>query len=250
MAWHNDPKWPWSIIGALLTAVIGLVGLRVTESNMPASSRPSGAVEVASEACLRAAEAGKQVAKAAGAALYVAPDVPPLVRNALVAGDDQGEVNNVLNHLGALAPSLRKARSFSEAGDPPAWWRFDRWSALCLGETPPSTRYDPPVGNKDDVRRTIHRFMDARVRGRGAERFIESDGRDEFGRGGGLAPLYPKPPLEDFEIVFVDGPLGGPYYEVAVELIFARGTYDDTLFVSFNAVRYRITGGRPGLEGP
>ena len=62
--------------------------------------------------------------------------------------------------------------------------------------------------------------------------------------------MYPKPPLRDFEIVFVDGPLGGPSYEVGVELVFARGGYGDTLFVSFEEDRYVITGGRPGLTGP
>lgn len=249
MTWHNDPKWLWLIIMALLTAVVALVGLRVTESDAPTTSRHTRAVEVRSEACRRAVEAGENVALASGTALYVAPDFPGLVRQALdsPAGDER---KNLLAQLRAAASGLRKARSFSESGDPPAWWRFDRWGARCLGETAPSIRYKPSVGNEDDLRRTIRRFMDARVRGRGAERFIESDGHDEFGRGGGLAPLYPRPPLQDFAIVHVSEPLDGPYYEVGVELVFARGSYGDTLFVTFDGFRYRITGGRPGLEGP
>lgn len=124
-------------------------------------------------------------------------------------------------------------------------------------ETPPSTRYNAPEGNEDDLRRTIRRFMDARVRGQGAERFIQGVARDEFVPDGGLAPLYPKR-LTDFAIVFVDGPSGvskhrttvWSHYEVGVELVFARGSYGDTLFVSFDGVRYEVTGGRPGLEGP
>jgi hypothetical protein len=250
MTWHEDPRWLRSIIGALLAVVVALVGLRVTASNNPASSRPTPTVEVGSEACMRAAGAGKQVAKAAGAALYVASDVSPLVRNALAAGDDQAKVDNVLNHLRALAPSLRRARSFNESGDPPAWWRFHKWSARCLGEPEISASYDPPVGNEDDLRRTVRRFMGARLRGSGAERFLAAEGRDEFRAGGTLAPMYPQPPLQEFDIVFVDGPLGGPHYEVGVELVFARGSYGDTLFVSFKGDRYAITGGRPGLKGP
>lgn len=205
-------------------------------------------LEVESPECLRAARAGKQVAKAAGAALYVAPVVDGLVRDALAAVD-RTEIDNVKEHLRAVGPALRRARSFSERGDPPAWWRFQKFSARCLGETPPSTRYDPPVGNSGDVRRMVRRFMEARLRGRGAEYFVTADGQDEFGRGGGLAPLYPRRSLEKFDIVFVDD-LGDGSYEVGVELVFARGIYGDTLFVVFDGSRYRISGGRPGLEGP
>jgi hypothetical protein len=250
MSWHNDVKWLRSIIGVLLVVVAALIALPLRETRIPATSGPSRTVEVASEACIRAAEAGKQVAKAAGAALYVAPDVPPLVRNALAAGDNQAKVDNVVNHLRALAPSLRRAQSFSESGDPPAWWRFQRWSARCLGEPEIYASYDPPVGNRDDVAQTVRRFMQSRLRGRGAERFLGVGGRDEFRPGGTLSPMYPRPPLKAFDIAFVDGPLGGPNYEVGVELVFASGNYGDTLFVAFDGVQYLITGGRPGLEGP
>lgn len=92
--------------------------------------------------------------------------------------------------------------------------------------------------------------MENRVEGRGAEGFVVADNLDDFRRRGHLGPMYPNPRLQDFEIVFVDGPLGGPFYEVGVELIFARGAYGDTLFVSFDGDRYLVTGGRSGLTGP
>ena len=91
--------------------------------------------------------------------------------------------------------------------------------------------------------------MAARLRGGGAEYFVTARGEDEFGRAGSLAPLYPKPVFEDFDIVFVDD-VGNGSYEVGVGLVFKRGRYGDTLFVAFDGFHYRITGGRPGLEGP
>ena len=118
-----------------------------------------------------------------------------------------------------------------------------------VGE-PAARSSDPHVGNDGDVRVMVRRFMEAHLRGQGALRFVVPEARDEFGRGGGMAPLYPRPPLKDFEIAFVDGPLGGPSYEVGVELVFARGSYGDTLFVSFRGDRYVVNGGRPGLTGP
>ena len=127
----------------------------------------------------------------------------------------------------------------------------DRTTNVAKVSEPDATRSsDPATGNDGDVRGVVRRFMAARIRGHGAERFVVPEARDEFGRGGGLAPLYPRPPLKDFEFVFVDGPLGGPSYEVGVDLVFARGRYGDTLFVSFAGDRYVITGGRPGLTGP
>lgn len=249
MTWHQDPKWLRSIIGGLLAAVVALVGLRIAESKIGVTPGPTRTVEVASEACIRAVEAGKRVAKAAGTALYVAPDVSPLVRNALAAGDDQAKVANVLQHLRALAPSLRHAESINESGDPPAWWRFQKWGARCLGEPVVSAAYDPPVGNRGDVREFVGEFMHARIRGVGAGRFLEHRARRDFGRDRGLAPLYPRRPLQNFEIVFVDH-LGDGSYEVGVELILARGRDGETLFVLFEDARYAIHGGRPGLEGP
>jgi len=109
---------------------------------------------------------------------------------------------------------------------------------------------EAPRGTKRSARSMVASFMDRRVAGRGAEKFLAADGRDEFRPGGSLAPMYPKPRLKDFEIVFVDGPLGGPFYEVGVELQFQSGSYGDTLFVALDGDRYVITGGRPGLEGP
>lgn len=232
-----------------MAAVVALVGLRIADSGTGVTPGPTRTVEVASEACIRAVEAGKRVAKAAGTALYVAPDVSPLVRNALAAGDNQAKVANVLEHLRALTPSLRRAESLNESGDPPAWWRFQKWSAHCLGEPAVSAAYEPPVGNRGDVREMVGKFMHARIRGVGAWSFLDHRGRHDFGGDRGLAPLYPRPPLQDFEIVFVDD-LGDGSYEVGVELIFARGRDGETLFVSFEDGRYAIPGGRPGLEGP
>ena len=254
MAWHEDPRWLRFFVAVLLTVVVGLVGLRFADSE-PADSEPdvtpnpAPAVEVASEACERAIAAANKVSTAAGTALYVAPDVAPLVRNALAARDDRAEVDNVLEHLGALTDALRSARSFSESGDPPAWWRFQKWSALCLGKPVAEERYEPPAGNRDDVREIVRRFMRARMRGSRAERFLAREGRDDFGRPRVLAPLYPNPPLEGFDIVFVDD-LGDGSYEVGVELVLTRERRGETLFVLFDGRRYAIHGGRPGLEGP
>lgn len=61
--------------------------------------------------------------------------------------------------------------------------------------------------------------------------------------------MYPKPKLQGFNIVFVDS-VGAGSFEVGVELRFARGSYGDTLFVSFDGDRYLVTGGRTGLTGP
>lgn len=95
----------------------------------------------------------------------------------------------------------------------------------------------------------VRTFMQRRVAGAGAERFLDADGRAVFGTGGGLAPLYPEPPMEDFEIVFVDD-LGDGTYEVGVRLIFEAGSYAETLFVHAGDDGLVISGGRPGLEGP
>jgi hypothetical protein len=171
------------------------------------------------------------------------------VRSALAAGDEETKVDNVLQHLGAVTPSLRRAESFNESGDPPAWWRFQKWSALCLGEPIVSSAYEPPVGNRGDVREMVGRFMHARIRGVGAGRFLDHRGRQDFGGDRGVTRLYPRPPLQDFEIVFVDD-LGDGSYEVGVELVFAHGRHGETMFVLFEDGRYAITGGRPGLEGP
>lgn len=250
MAWYRNPARLWLVIGLLAAALGGQLLIARARQQPPkeAPARLVRTVGVTSEGCRRAVEAGEKVALAAGTALYVAPDFPGLVREALDAptGDDR---RNVLARLRAASSGLRKARSLSESGDPPAWWRFQKWSALCLGEPVASATYKPPIGNADDAGRTVRRFMEARLRGRGAEYFVSANGEDEFGRAGGLAPLYPKPVPKDFDIVFVDN-LGDGSYEVGVELAVARGRYGDTLFVVFNGFRYRITGGRPGLEGP
>ncbi len=96
----------------------------------------------------------------------------------------------------------------------------------------------------------VSEFMDRRVAGRGARRFLEAEGLRAYRHiGGDLAPLYPKPPLRDFEIVFVDD-LGDGTYEVGVQLEFRKGSYGETVFVRFNDVRWVVSGGRPGLEGP
>lgn len=250
MAWHRNPARLWLIIGVLAVALGGGFLAALDQEQTPNDTQVNSArvrtVGVTSQACRRAVEVGGKVALAAGSALYVAPDFPGLVRDALDAptGDKR---KNLLARLRAATSGLRKARALSESGDPPAWWRFEKWSARCLGETSASVRYQPPGGNKDDVRSMIRRFMDARLRGRGAAHFVAQQARDEFGRNGSLGPMYVST-LEDFEIAFVDG--DGPNYEVGIELIFRRGSYGDTLFVVFDGVRYKITGGRTGLEGP
>jgi hypothetical protein len=92
-------------------------------------------------------------------------------------------------------------------------------------------------------------FMERRVAGRGAEDLLDADGRAVFRPGGELAPLYPEPRLEGFEIVFVDD-LGDGTYEVGVRLKFARGSYGDTLSVHRGKGGFIVSGGRSGLEGP
>ena len=130
MAWYANPKPLWVVIGMLLVVVVTVTVVDLDDTPAPESLPPARKVEVASKACLRAVRAGEQLAKAAGTALYVAPDFPPLVRNALAARSEE-ERDSVLEHLKAAAPALRRARSFSERGEPPAWKRFQRWSPRC-----------------------------------------------------------------------------------------------------------------------
>ena len=121
-------------------------------------------------------------------------------------------------------------------------------------EASPQARERPSVvvgsGRSGAVRAMVQNFMKRRVAGRGAEKFLDSDGRNVFRERGTLGALYPEPPpLEDFKVVFVDD-LGDATYEVGVRLIFARGTYGDTLFVHAEDGRFIVSGGRPGLTGP
>lgn len=96
----------------------------------------------------------------------------------------------------------------------------------------------------------IRKFMEARIAREGAETFLAAEARKDFRPKATMGPLYLEPPLRDFRIVFVDGPLGGPSYEVGVRLIFDKGSFGDTLFVAFDGRRYFVTGGRSGLIGP
>ncbi len=116
----------------------------------------------------------------------------------------------------------------------------------------PSRTHPPPVqvasGKSREVRSMVRTFMERRVSGNGAERFLDADGRRDY-RSGTVRPLYPKPALTNFEIVFVDD-LGDGTYEVGVELIFDEGRYGETLFVHGAQDRFVISGGRPGLVGP
>ena len=232
----------------MLGAALGGFAVASLDRDDPGMRPPPRIVEVESPACLHAARAGRQVAKAAGTALYVAPDVGPLIRAALEARVE-AEIANIRAHESALASALRSARASSERGDPPAWWRFERSSARCLGESAIRGRYQPGVGNEDGVTGMIRRFMRARVRGDGARRFVSADGEDDFGRAGILAGVYPKPGLEDFGIAFIDD-LGDGSYEVGIDMIVGHRSYGETLFVSFDGYRYRINGGRSGLTGP
>lgn len=100
-----------------------------------------------------------------------------------------------------------------------------------------------------EVRRFVARFMERRMAGTGAERFLDADGEAVFASGGSLAPLYPEPPLQDFDFEFVDD-IGDGTFEVGVRLIFERGSYGHTYFVHRAAGKLVISGGRSGLEGP
>lgn len=103
------------------------------------------------------------------------------------------------------------------------------------------------------VRSFVADFLARRVDGRGAERFLAPDAEDQFGRSGGLAPLY-IPSHTGSTVEFVDGPLGpGASYEVGVRLLRReRRAVAETLFVDWVADEDRlvVSGGRPGLTGP
>lgn len=103
-------------------------------------------------------------------------------------------------------------------------------------------------GKSREARSMVQNFMDRRIAGNGANRFLDADGREVFGSGGPLSPLYPTPPLRAFEVVFVDD-LGDGTYEVGVDLVFDQGSYGETLFVHRDE-GWIVSGGRPGLEGP
>ena len=133
MVWYRNVKSLWLIIAILVVAVGGQAVL-ISSRSTPSPEIRTQTLEIESPACIRAAKAGRQMAKAAGAALYVAPGFPPLVRDALAAGDDQAKVANVLEHLRASSDALRKAKIFSESGHPPAWKRFQKWNPRCLRE--------------------------------------------------------------------------------------------------------------------
>jgi hypothetical protein len=122
------------------------------------------------------------------------------------------------------------------------------------GEAPEAARdaaisVDAASGKSSQVRSKVRSFMNRRLEGEGAEKYLDVDGRRVFRRGGTLSPLYPKPPLEDFKIAFVDD-LGDGTYEIGVRLIFDRGSDGDTLFVHRARGEFVISGGRPGLQGP
>lgn len=122
----------------------------------------------------------------------------------------------------------------------------ERWTNPGNGSTP-TTECISEKGSQ--VRGLVRSFMKRRISGAGAERFLDAKGRLNFGPGGNLAPLYPDPPLEDFQIVFVD-PVGEGSFEVGVSLVFQGGTYEETLSVQRRAGRMFISGGRPGMKGP
>lgn len=121
----------------------------------------------------------------------------------------------------------------------------------------------PAPASKDEVRRFVTAFLERRVRGLGAERYLSREGRSRFGvRFGRLGPLYRS--IAGFrygrsEITFVDGPLW-PYggFEVGVRLLpeSGPGVHDETLFVgpgtdpSGGERPLLILGGRRGLSGP
>lgn len=244
MTWYRDPTRLWLIIGGLTAALIALsvlkFGSSATEETPPASQRGER-----TEACMEALRAGKKVAKAAGTALYVAPDGPRLAREALATSEDEAERQNIRKQIGVMVEGLRMARSLSNSGNPPAWRRFEVWSARCLGEP----AFTSDIDSVPEVRNTVRTFMRRRIAGRPVGAFLDADGRAAFQRGGALHPLYPRPPLKDFRIAFVDG-LGDGSYEVGVRHIFGSGSYGETFFVHLDDIRILISGGRSGLQGP
>jgi hypothetical protein len=91
--------------------------------------------------------------------------------------------------------------------------------------------------------------MQQRTAGEGAKRFLDADGRAALGPDGTIGPLYLDPPLEDFEIMFIDD-TGDGTYEVGVRLIFVGGDFGHTYFVRKKGQELVISGGRSGLGGP
>lgn len=126
----------------------------------------------------------------------------------------------------------------------------------------PTEVSQPEPASKEDVRVFVAAFLEHRIRGSGAQGYLSSDGKSEFGAGLDLGALYRSiggSPYERFEIAFVDGPswpFGG--FEVGVRLFPSSGMgfHDETLFVGPETNRsgygrpLLILGGRPGLTGP
>jgi len=156
----------------------------------------------------------------------------------------------------------------SASGDYPAVYvsverlvRHDEGGLWIVTGVEPTVVHQPEPASPPEVRTFVAAFLERRIRGTGAERYLSSEGRDEFGAEFGATPLYSPatgPRYERYEIVFVDGPLW-PFgsFEVGVRMTLSSGgILEDTLFVGpgpkleVDRERLVVDGRRPGLAGP
>lgn len=135
--------------------------------------------------------------------------------------------------------------------------RRDRGGIWIVTESEPTVFHQPAPSTKEEVRTLVTQFLEARVRGSGAEAHLSADGRREYGRRQQMGPLYSG--YDRYGIASIDGPLWPlGEYEVGVRLLFAAtgASDDETLFVgarsdfSKGGGRLLVLGGRPGLSGP
>lgn len=121
--------------------------------------------------------------------------------------------------------------------------------------------HQPEPASRLVVRRVVAAFLERRIRGVGAEKYLSADGQTEFGVEFGENPLYSPPSGPHFvryDIAFVDGPSWpSGNFEVGVRMILSSGgVLENTLFVApgINALGERrklvVVGRRPGLTGP
>ncbi|MDQ3889895.1 MAG: hypothetical protein M3312_05000 [Actinomycetota bacterium] len=105
------------------------------------------------------------------------------------------------------------------------------------------------------ARQIVANFLEARVTGTGAERYLGKDAEEEFNAKWGkthlgLHPLYAASgtSYESFSIVFVER-LSKTSYEVGYRIKGSPRPFAETLFVT-GEDQLRIVGGRLGLVGP
>jgi hypothetical protein len=98
--------------------------------------------------------------------------------------------------------------------------------------------------DEPEVRSIVAEFLERRLDGSGAERYLTAMGREHFASAP-LAPLYVEGP-RTFEIVFVDQ-IGKNSWEVGIRW---EAGPTETIFVGLQDGALVIEGGRPGLQGP